>query len=115
FGQRVEVEAPQRVVEAVEADERERAHGRDVEGAAERRAHTDEAVEITVVVLRRVEAARRGDGERTVVDERGGGEETRVARQRVEKGFQRRARLPRRRDAVHPRGGGACAAAADIR
>ena len=115
FRQRVEPEVAQRLVEALAADELERAHGRHVERTRERRAHTDAAAEVAVVVLRHVHAARGGDRERAVVDERGGGQQLRVERERVQEGLERRACLPQRDDAVDFPGARQQAAAADVR
>ena len=94
--QRVEAEGAQVVVQARDADELERAHRRHVERARERGAHAHRAVEVAVVVLRHVDAARGRDRERAVVDQRGRGQQALVDRARVQERLQRRARLPRR-------------------
>jgi hypothetical protein len=114
FGQRGQAQVAQRLVEAVDADELQRAHGRHVERTRERRAHADRTAEIAIVVLRNVHAARRGDRERAVVDERCRGQHAIVERQRVEERLQRRAGLPRRDHAVDLRGARQLAAAADV-
>ena len=107
-----EVEQP--LAECVDAGQHQRAHGRHVERVAERGAHAHAALEVAVVVLRDVQAARRIEVDRRIVEQRRRRQVAALDRESVEKGLQGRARLPVGAHAVDLAGGRGFACRGDV-
>jgi len=83
----------QPVAEALDAFEKQGAHGRHVERTGERGADADRPFEGAIVILRHIEAGRGVKLDWRVVEDRGGSEEAALDRSGVEEGLQRRACL----------------------
>src|SRR5262249_56416363 len=94
--------------------EAERADGGQVERAGQRGAQADQAWELLVVVVGAIEPGGRGDLQRRVFQERGGGEEGLIEGEGVEKRLEGGARLPPRLHGIHVPGRGEIAAAAHV-
>ena len=101
FRQTPEAQRHQPIAKIRRTEPHQRAHCRHVERAAKRGTHADPTAVIRTVVLRHIEAAPRGDGQRRIVKQRGRRQRVALEGQRVEKGLERRAGLAQRRDAVN--------------
>ena len=87
--------------EHVGAEHCPRSHGRHVQAVAQGRSHAHPAAEAPVVVLGDVQARARGQLQRRVVQQAGGGQNASLKGQRVHKGLQGGARLTTRQHRIH--------------